>query len=70
MPVVSKYSNDRVENIINELMDVLVKNKCSSDLALMCLGNTLTNVIEQLPSEKQQAVVEHFTQALLQSVKK
>lgn len=70
MPVVSKYSNERVEKIINELMDVLVQNECSPDLALMCLGNTLTNVIKQIPEQQQQAVVDNFTQALQQSVKK
>lgn len=70
MPVVSKYSNERVEKIINQLMDVLIKNECSPDLALMCLGNTLTSVITQLPEKQKKSVVENFTQALHQSIKK
>ncbi len=69
MPIVSKYSNERVEKIINELMDVLIKEETSPDLALMCLGNTLTSVISQIPQEQQQAIVTNFTQALENSIK-
>lgn len=69
MPIVSKYSNERVEKIINELMDVLIKEETSPDLALMCLGNTLTSVISQIPKEQQQAIVTNFTQALENSIK-
>ena len=64
MPIVSKYSNERVEKIIQELMDVLVKESASPDLALMCLGNTITNVISQIPESKQSAIVDNFTNAL------
>lgn len=69
MPIVSKYSNERVEKIINELMDVLIKEEASPDLALMCLGNTLTSVISQIPQDQQQAIVTNFTQALKNSIK-
>ncbi len=69
MPIVSKYSNERVEKIIEKLMDVLVDESASADLALMCLGNTITEVIsQQVPESKQGAVVENFTKALKQSV--
>jgi len=69
MPIVSKYSNERVEKIIQELFDVLVKEKTTPDLALMCLGNTLTEVINnQIPEKQRQAVVESFTSALKTSV--
>ena len=51
MPIVSKYSNERVEKIIQELMDVLVNESATTDLALMCLGNTITNVISKIPAE-------------------
>lgn len=70
MPIVSKYSNERVEKIIQELMDVLVNESATTDLALMCLGNTITNVISKLPLEKQSAIVDNFTRALNQSIKK
>ena len=69
MPIVSKYSNERVEKIIEKLMDVLIDESASADLALMCLGNTLTEVIaQQVPEAKREAVVENFTTALKKSV--
>jgi len=70
MPIVSKYSNERVEKIIQELMDVLVNEEATTDLALMCLGNTITNVLGKIPAEKQNAIVDNFTKALKQSIQK
>jgi uncharacterized protein len=71
MPIVSKYSNERVENIIQNLLDVLVKEEATPDLALMALGNTITEIIgSNFPNDQQQAVVESFSNALSQSVKK
>lgn len=68
MPIVSKYSNERVEKIIQNLLDVLVKEEATPDLALMCLGNTLTNVISQVPESKRVDVVNNFVVALKKSV--
>jgi uncharacterized protein YejL (UPF0352 family) len=71
MPIVSKYSNERVEKIIQNLLDVLVKEEATPDLALMALGNTITEIIgSNFPKDQQQAVVESFSKALAQSVKK
>jgi|TARA_B110000908_G_C9915363_1_gene297186 uncharacterized protein YejL (UPF0352 family) len=70
MPIVSKYSNERVEKIIQNLFDVLVEEKATSDLALMCLGNTITEVIKsQVPENKRQAIVDNFSVALKNSIK-
>ncbi|WP_394174454.1 YejL family protein [Thalassotalea litorea] len=69
MPIVSKYSNERVEKIVQNLLDNLVDQEVSTDLALMCLGNTLSTIINnQVPEDKRQAIVENFCQALTQSV--
>ena len=68
MPIVSKYSNERVEKIIDQLMDVLVNEQATPDLALMCLGNAVTNVIAQLPEKQREAIVNNFTNALRQSI--
>ena len=69
MPIVSKYSNERVEKIIQNLFDVLVNESATPDLALMCLGNTITEIInKQLPEAKREAVVANFTTALKQTV--
>lgn len=69
MPIVSKYSNERVEKIIQDLFDVLIKEEAKPDLALMCLGNTVTEVInKQVPEAQREAVVTNFTNALKQTV--
>ncbi len=69
MPIVSKYSNERVEKIIQNLFDVLVNESATPDLALMCLGNTITEIInKQVPEDKREAVVANFTNALKQTV--
>ena len=71
MPIVSKYSNQRVEQIIQDLFDVLVKAEATPDLALMCLGNTITQVINgQIPEKQRQGMVDNFAAALQQSIKK
>ena len=52
MPIVSKYSNERVEKIIDNLLNVLIEEKASADLSLMCLGNVVTEVVhQQVPQE-------------------
>jgi uncharacterized protein YejL (UPF0352 family) len=68
MPIVSKYSNERVEKIIQDLLDVLVKEEATPDLALMCLGNAVTNVVSHVPEKNRAAIVDNFTRALKQSV--
>ena len=70
MPIVSKYSNERVEKIIQSLHDVLVNESATPDLALMCLGNALTEIINKnIPEEKRAAIVNNFSDALKKSVK-
>ena len=68
MPIVSKYSNERVENIIQNLLDVLVKEKATPDLALMCLGNAVSSVVSQMPEQQRTAIVDNFTKALKQTL--
>lgn len=69
MPIVSKYSNERVEKIIDELMNVLANEKASADLALMCLGNTVTEVIvNQVPEGQRAAITQNFANALKKSI--
>ncbi|MGB2742779.1 MAG: DUF1414 domain-containing protein [Cognaticolwellia sp.] len=71
MPIVSKYSNERVEKIIKELHDVLVNESATPDLALMCLGNTLTEIINNnVPEKQREIIVNNFTSALKQSIQK
>ncbi|WP_371185073.1 DUF1414 domain-containing protein [Thalassotalea maritima] len=68
MPIVSKYSNQRVEKIVQDVLDVLVKEEVSTDLALMCLGNALSTIItNQVPEKQREAIVQNFAKALQQS---
>ncbi len=70
MPIISKYSNDQVEQIVDQLIDVLTEHNAPVDLSLMCLGNSITHILkEHVPAGKRQAVADNFTKALAQSVK-
>ena len=70
MPIISKYSNDQVEQIVDQLIDVLTEHKAPVDLSLMCLGNSITHILkEHVPTGKRQAVADNFAKALAQSVK-
>ncbi|NMP15344.1 DUF1414 domain-containing protein [Thalassotalea sp. Y01] len=70
MPIVSKYSNERVEKIVQNLIDVLVEEEASTDLALMCLGNALSTIINnQVPEQQRLAIAKNFSKALEQSTK-
>jgi len=70
MPIVSKYSNEQIEKIITDLIDVLAKESATPDLALMCLGNVVTDILNnEVPENQRVALVENFTNALKQSIK-
>ncbi|EDM64651.1 MAG: DUF1414 domain-containing protein [Moritella sp.] len=70
MPIVSKYQSDKVEKVIDEVIDVLEKHDAPLDLGLMVLGNAAANIINASLSPKQrQAVAEKFAKALVASVK-
>ena len=70
MPIISKYSNEQVEKIVDEVITVLQSHKAPVDLSLMCLGNAITHIIsEHVPAKKQAEVASNFAQALKQSVK-
>lgn len=70
MPILSKYSNEQVEKITDQLLKVLSDDKATVDLSLMCLGNSITHILNQhVPANKREAVAENFAKALLQSVK-
>ncbi len=71
MPLVSKYANEDVEVIVNELLTVLSQHQTKIDLSLMCLGNTVSHILEQhVPEKKRLEVAQKFSDALTNSVKK
>jgi uncharacterized protein len=69
MPIISKYSNKKIETILDEVMEVLHKNDVSVDLSLMILGNTITHIINsQVPANKRTEINDKFVKALSASV--
>jgi hypothetical protein len=71
MPIVSKYSNERVEKIIEDLLNVLIEEQTPTNLALMCLGNTVSHIInKQVPKAQRESVSASFAKALQQSIEK
>ncbi|CCP03741.1 UPF0352 [Erwinia amylovora Ea644] len=66
----SRYSNERVEKILAELVQVLEKNQAPTDLSLMVLGNMVTNLINtSVAPAQRQAMARSFASALQASVR-
>jgi uncharacterized protein YejL (UPF0352 family) len=69
MPIISKYSNEKIEKILDEVMEVLHKNDVSVDLSLMVLGNSLTHIINsQVPVNKRKEISDKFVKAFTASI--
>jgi uncharacterized protein len=69
MPIISKYSNDEINNLVEQLLDVIDNNKVSVDLALIALGNTVSNVIDSnVKPEVKKQIANSFAEALLNSL--
>lgn len=69
MPIISKYSSQQIETILDEVMDVLHKNDVSVDLSLMILGNSITHIINsQVPVHKRTEISQKFVKALSASI--
>ena len=69
MPIVSKYSTDQIEKIVNSILEQLRQENASTELSLMCLGNTISHIIKtNVPAAQQQDVARHFSQALQDAV--
>ena len=70
MPIISKYSNKKIESILNEVMDVLHKNDVSIDLSLMILGNSITHILNnEVAEHKRKEISDKFMKALSSSIK-
>ncbi|GGD35738.1 MULTISPECIES: YejL family protein [Franconibacter] len=70
MPQLSRYSDERVEELLSELVNVLEKHKAPTDLSLMVLGNMVTNLINtSVAPAQRQALARSFAEALQSSVR-
>lgn len=71
MPIVSKYDIQTQQRLLEAVIDVFDENKVPADLALMTLGNAVSNVINATyQGENARKVAEQFGQVLLQSLDK
>ena len=67
MPQSSRYSDDRVEKLLAEMVNVLEKDKAPTDLSLMVLGNMVLNTSGA--PEQRRALARSFAEALQASVR-
>ena len=69
MPIQSKYSSQKIETILDEVMEVLHKHDVSVDLSLMVLGNSITHIMNsQVPVSKRKEISDKFVKALSGSI--
>lgn len=70
MPQSSRYSDEKVENLHDDLVRVLEKNHTPVDLSLMVLGNMVINLLNTSVAPSQRKMLANsFANALLSSVK-
>ena len=70
MPQASRYSDQQVEQLLAELVQVLEKQKTPTDLSLMVLGNMVTNLINtSIAPAARPAIVRSFIEALQASIR-
>ncbi|MGK7286714.1 YejL family protein [Buttiauxella agrestis] len=69
MPQISRYSDERVEELLSELASVLEKHQTPTNLSLMVLGNMVTNLINtSVASAQRRSLARSFAEALQASV--
>ena len=69
MPIISKYSNDEINNLVDDILNLVQNKKVPVDLALIALGNTVSNIIDSNVAQQQQkAIAKSFSDALLSSL--
>ncbi|EXU75140.1 MULTISPECIES: YejL family protein [Erwinia] len=69
MPQQSRYSDQRVEKLLADMVNILEKDKAPTDLSLMVLGNMVTNLINTSVSPAQRrTLARSFADALQASV--
>ncbi|WP_409308918.1 YejL family protein [Pectobacterium sp. B1J-3] len=70
MPQSSRYSDEHVEQLLSEMVNILEKHHAPTDLALMVLGNMVTNLINtSVAPAQRQVLARSFAEALQASIK-
>lgn len=66
----SKYSNQQVNAMLNDMIAVIEKHQASVDLSLIVLGNMVTNLlVSSVVTQQREALAKAFSEALMNSVK-
>ncbi|WP_337010058.1 YejL family protein [Pantoea sp. AS142] len=66
----SRYSDERVEQLLAEMAQILHKDKAPTDLSLMVLGNMVTNLINSdVAPAQRHSLAQSFADALQASVR-
>ncbi len=69
MPQASRYSDEQVEQLLTELVNVLEKHRVPTDLSLMVLGNMVTNLINtSIAPVQRHLIASSFANALQSSI--
>ncbi|WON75590.1 YejL family protein [Serratia sp. UGAL515B_01] len=69
MPQSSRYSDEHVEQLLSELVNVLEKHHTPTDLSLMVLGNMVTNLINtSISPDQRKPLARSFAEALQASI--
>lgn len=70
MPQSSRYSDELVEQLLSELVNVLEKHHTPTDLSLMVLGNMVTNLINtSVAPAQRKTLARSFAEALQASIR-
>lgn len=71
MPILSSYSAEQQQQLLEQVLALFEQQQIPRDLALMTLGNAVSNVIlQQYPAAQGYQVAEQFGKVLLQSLPK
>lgn len=66
----SKFQNQQIDTLLNDLIAVFEKHQAPVDLSLVVLGNMVTNVLTNSVGQQQRiALAQAFSDALMNSVK-
>ncbi|WP_338885103.1 MULTISPECIES: YejL family protein [Xenorhabdus] len=69
MPQSSRYSDEKVEHLLTELVNVFEKDHTPTDLTLMVLGNMVTNLINtSITPAQRRHIADSFAHALQSSI--
>ncbi len=69
MPIISKYSSEEINNLVDQVLNVVQDNKVPLDLALIVFGNAVSNIIDNnVADEVKQDIAKSFSDALMASM--